>query len=112
MPVMPVIRNRSWTRVAEVCRPSDRLNHNTVADGARNPLFHLLLLAVSLTLMPISTLAEDIAVQAEQLQKLREHIHEITSDVESMRGQHTATQDALEKTEKEIGKCRRRAASA
>jgi septal ring factor EnvC (AmiA/AmiB activator) len=68
------------------------------------PPLHFLLLAVSLMLLPVITVAEDIAVQTEKLQKLRQHIHEIKSDVEAMRGQRSATQAALEKTEKEIGK--------
>jgi len=90
--------------MAEVYRPSGRVVCNTVAARAILSPISLLLLALLLTLLPLVTVAEDIAAQTEKLQKLRNHIHEIKSDVESMRGQRTATQAALEKTEKEIGK--------
>jgi septal ring factor EnvC (AmiA/AmiB activator) len=63
-----------------------------------------LLGALSLVLMTAGAASEDIVTQTEKLQKLRAHIQEIKSDVESMRGQRTATQAALEKTEKEIGR--------
>jgi septal ring factor EnvC (AmiA/AmiB activator) len=90
--------------MAEVCRPSGRSFFNTVVARAILSVIHLLLLALLLTSLPVITVAEDIAVQTEKLQKLRQHIHEIKSDVDSMRGQRTVTQAALEKTEKEIGK--------
>jgi len=102
--VSPVIRKWAQTRMAEVCRPSGRSFFNTVVARAILSVIHLLLLALLLTSLPVITVAEDIAVQTEKLQKLRQHIHEIKSDVDSMRGQRTVTQAALEKTEKEIGK--------
>jgi septal ring factor EnvC (AmiA/AmiB activator) len=89
-------------RVADMRWPSGRLRLNTVVARAILEPRHLLLLAAALATM-LASAAEDIAVQTERLQQLRGRIHDITSDVESMRGQRTATQAALEKAEKEIG---------
>jgi septal ring factor EnvC (AmiA/AmiB activator) len=47
--------------------------------------------------------ADEIAVQAEKLQQLRERIDEIKHEIESMRDQRDALQGALKKTETEIG---------
>lgn len=74
-----------------------------IASPDHNP-FLLLLLVMLMALMPVCAAAEDIAVQTEKLQKLREQIHEIKTDVNSMRGQRTDVRAALEKTDKEIGK--------
>jgi len=74
--------------------------------AAASAVFHaccLLLLIMLLALVSASAAAEDIAVQTEKLKKLREQIHDIKTDVDSMRGQRTDVQAALEKTEKEIG---------
>ena len=74
--------------------------------AAASAVFHacfLLLLVMLLALVSARAAAEDIAVQTEKLKKLREQIHDIKTDVDSMRGQRTDVQAALEKTEKEIG---------
>ena len=99
----PVTGNQSPTRVADLRWPPARRRLKSVAVEAVSPLFRPLTGALLLTLMTASAAADDIAAQGEKLQKLREHIHDIKSDVESMRGQRTATQAALEKAEKEIG---------
>jgi len=101
--VHPVTRNQSPTRVADLRWPSARRRLKSIAVEAALPLFRPLTGALLLTLMMASAAANDIAAQGEKLQKLREQIHDIKSDVESMRGQRTATQAALEKAEKEIG---------
>ena len=64
----------------------------------------LLLLVMLLALVSARAVADDIAVQTEKLKKLREQIHDIKTDVDSMRGQRTDVRTALEKKEKEIGR--------
>jgi len=84
--------------------PSGRQRINpAVASAAHHPCF-LLLLVMLLALISARAAAEDIAVQTGKLKKLREQIHDIKTDVDSMRGQRTDVRVALEKTEKEIGK--------
>jgi septal ring factor EnvC (AmiA/AmiB activator) len=90
--------------VAEVRRPPVLRRLHIIAVEVTSPLLLTLPGALLLALMMASAVADDIATQSEKLQKLREHIHDIKSDVEAMRGQHSATQAALEKTETEIGK--------
>ena len=63
----------------------------------------LMLVVITLGLTPASAATEDIAIEAEKLQKLREHIDAIKTELESMHGQRNAMQAALQKTEKEIG---------
>ena len=64
----------------------------------------LVVVAVFALLLSSSELpADEIAVQSEKLQQLRERIGAIKHDIDSMRGEHAALQDALKKTEKEIG---------
>ena len=64
----------------------------------------LLLLVMLLALMSAGAAADDIAVQTKKLEQLREQIHDIKTDVDSMRGQRTDVRAALQKTEKEIGR--------
>ena len=47
--------------------------------------------------------ADEIAVQTQKLQQLRQRINEIKHVIETMHGQREALQNALEKTETEIG---------
>jgi septal ring factor EnvC (AmiA/AmiB activator) len=47
--------------------------------------------------------ADEIAVQAEKLQQLRQRIDEIKHEIDSMRDQRDSLQGALKKTETEIG---------
>jgi septal ring factor EnvC (AmiA/AmiB activator) len=61
------------------------------------------LLSLMLAFIPPGATADDIAVQSEKLQQLRQHIHDITTEIESMHGQRNDLQAALGKTEKDIG---------
>lgn len=89
--------------MADVCWPSGQWRPGRAAAGIFFHGCHLLRLAIALALMSATVAADEIAVQADKLKKLREHIHDIKSEVETMRGQRTALQTTLEKTEKEIG---------
>jgi septal ring factor EnvC (AmiA/AmiB activator) len=62
----------------------------------------LLLVMMLLPSLP-GTAADEIAVQTEKLQQLRERIDEIRHDIDSMRDQRDSLQGALKKTEIEIG---------
>ena len=84
--------------------PSGWLRLTHAAARATFLPYFLLLLAMLLALLCASPAAEEIALQTEKLQKLRQHIHAIKSEVDSMRGQRTGVQAALEKAEKEIGR--------
>lgn len=67
-------------------------------------LCFIVLLAMQPVLLSATAMAEEIVVQTEKLQKLRQQIHDIKSDVDSMRGQRTDVQLALEKAEKQISR--------
>ncbi len=84
--------------------PSGRRRIIPAIACAVHPPVLLLHMFMLMALLSGRAAAEDIAVQTQKLQKLREHIDDIKTDVDSMRGQRTDVRAALEKTEKEIGK--------
>lgn len=84
--------------------PSGRRCNVTAAASAVVDQCLLQLLVLLLALVSAHAAADDIAVQTGKLKKLREQIHDIKTDVDSMRGQRTQVQAALEQTEKEIGR--------
>ena len=84
--------------------PSGRLRSTPAIVRTAFQLCFLVLLAIPLALLSATSMAEEIAVQTEKLQKLRQQIDDIKSEVDSMRGQRTDVQLALEKAEKEIGR--------
>ena len=65
--------------------------------------FQLLPLVLVVALIPVCSAAENIADQTKKLQKLREHIDGVTTELESLHGQRERLQASLQKTEKEIG---------
>jgi septal ring factor EnvC (AmiA/AmiB activator) len=90
--------------MADMQRPSGRLRITPAAVCAAFHCCSPVLLALLLAFMYATGAAEDIGLQTEKLQKLRAHIKDIKSEVDSMRGQRNDVQAALEKTEKEIGR--------
>ena len=90
--------------MAERRWPSGRRCNVTAAASAVIDQCLLQLLILLLALVPAHAAADDIAVQTGKLKKLREQIHDIKTDVDSMRGRRTQVQAALEQTEKEIGR--------
>jgi len=101
---MPPSRNQSRTCVADSLWPPGRLRIIPAAAGAAFHCCYRVLFVLLLAAVSAPAAAGDIAVQTEKLQKLRAHIHDIKSEVDSMRGQRSDVQAALEKTEKEIGR--------
>ena len=90
--------------MADRNRPSGRLHCIPAAVSAALYACCLALVALLLAIMPANATAEDIALQTAKLQKLRAQIDDIKSEVDSMQGQRSELQVALEKTEKEIGR--------
>jgi len=79
-------------------RPVSRNRFKIPAFSFKNCLLLCVLLPC-----PAFTAADDLARQQHKLDDLRKRITTIKSDVERVRGQQSAEQQRLEKTEKEIG---------